>query len=257
MNSLIDSHCHLYYEPYINDIQETIDECKKNNINKLLSIGVDLITSKKNIELAKKYKEIYCTLGIHPNSTTDSKKEDLLELEQLIKSSNKIIGIGETGLDYYRDFDKNLQFFYFEEQIKIANKFNLPIIVHTRDAEVDTYSIIKKYSNNSLKFIIHCFSGSIDFAKKCSEIGCYISFSGNITFKNANNIREVCKKIDINKILIETDSPYLTPHPYRGKKNHPSNVRYVCNEISKIKNIDFDTVSKITTQNFNSIFLNG
>ena len=257
MNSLIDSHCHLYYEPYINDIQETIDECKKNNINKLLSIGVDLITSKKNIELAKKYKEIYCTLGIHPNSTTDSKKEDLLELEQLIKSSNKIIGIGETGLDYYRDFDKNLQFFYFEEQIKIANKFNLPIIVHTRDAEVDTYSIIKKYSNNSLKFIIHCFSGSIDFAKKCSEIGCYISFSGNITLKNANNIREVCKKIDINKILIETDSPYLTPHPYRGKKNHPSNVRYVCNEISKIKNIDFDTVSKITTQNFNSIFLNG
>lgn len=257
MSSLVDSHCHLYYEPYINDIQGTIDICKNNNINKLLSIGVDLKTSKKNIELVQKYNEIYCTIGIHPNSTINSKKEDLFELEKLIKSSNKIIGIGETGLDYYRDFDKSLQFFYFEEQIKIAQKFNLPIIVHTREAEADTYSIIKKYSNNILKFIIHCFSGSVDFAKSCSEIGCYISFSGNITFKNANNIREACREIDINKILIETDSPYLTPHPYRGKKNHPSNVRYVCNEVSKIKNIDFDTVSKITTKNFNSIFFNG
>ena len=171
-----------------------------------------------------------------------------------MKSSNKIIGIGETGLDYYRDFDKELQFYYFEEQIKIAKKFNLPVIVHTRDAEEDTYSIIKKYSNTSLKFIIHCFSGSTDFATKCTELGCYISFSGNITFKNANNIREACKKIDIKKILMETDSPYLTPHPHIGKKNHPSNVRYVCNEISKIKNIDFNTVSLITTNNFNSIF---
>ena len=257
MSSLIDSHCHLYYEPYINDIQGTIDECKKNNIYKLLSIGVDLTTSKKNIELAQKYNEIYCTVGIHPNSTVKSKKEDLLELEQLIKSSNKIIGIGETGLDYYRDFDKNLQFFYFEEQIKIAKKFNLPVIVHTREAEDDTYLILEKYSNINLKFIIHCFSGSIDFATKCSQLGCYISFSGNITFKNASNIREVCKVIDMNRILIETDSPYLTPHPYRGQKNHPSNVRYVCNEISRIKNIDFNSVSKITTKNFNSIFFNG
>ena len=257
MSSLVDSHCHLYYEPYINDIQGTIDECKKNNIYNLLSIGVDLTTSKKNIELSQKYSEIYCTVGIHPNSTINSKKEDLLELEHLIKSSNKIIGIGETGLDYYRDFDKNLQFFYFEEQIKIAKKFNLPVIVHTRDAEDDTYLILKKYSNINLKFIIHCFSGSIDFAKKCSDLGCYISFSGNITFKNANNIREACKEIDINKILIETDSPYLTPHPHRGKKNHPSNVKYVCSEISKIKNIDFDSISKITTKNFNSIFFDG
>ena len=254
MSSLIDSHCHLYYKPYINDIQGTINVCKKNNINKLLSIGIDIKTSKKNIELSKKYSEIYCTIGIHPNSTINTKKEELLELERLMKSSNKIIGIGETGLDYYRDFDKELQFYYFEEQIKIAKKFNLPVIVHTRDAEEDTYSIIKKYSNTGLKFIIHCFSGSVDFATKCSELGCYISFSGNITFKNANNIREACKKIDIKKILMETDSPYLTPHPHRGKKNHPSNVRYVCNEISKIKNIDFNTVSLITTNNFNSIF---
>ena len=255
MSSLIDSHCHLYYEPYINNIQRTIDECKKNNIYKLLSIGVDLTTSKKNIELAQKYNEIYCTVGIHPNSTKNSKKEDLLELEQLIKLSNKIIGIGETGLDYYRDFDKNLQFFYFEEQIKIAKKCNLPVIVHTREAEDDTYLILKKYSNINLKFIIHCFSGSKEFAMKCINLGCYISFSGNITFKNAKNLRDVCKEISLDKILIETDSPYLTPHPFRGNTNHPSNVVYIRDEISRIKNLDKKTVSDITTNNFNKIFI--
>jgi len=255
MSSLIDSHCHLYYEPYINDIQGTLNDCKKNNINKLLSIGVDIITSKKNIELAQKYSEIYCTIGIHPNSTINSKKENLLELENLKKSSNKIIGIGETGLDYYRDFDKKLQIFYFEEQIKIAKKSNLPIIVHTREAEGDTLSILKQYSNYNLKFVMHCFSGSLDFAIKCINLGCYISFSGNITFKNAEKIREVCKNIDMEKILIETDSPYLTPHPYRGKKNHPSNLIYVRDEISKIKNLDKNIVSDITTSNFKKIFL--
>ena len=257
MNSLVDSHCHLYYEPYIKDIKGTINECKKNNITKLLTIGIDIETSKKNIEIANEYREIYCTIGIHPNSTTDAKKEDLLELSTMIKKSNKIIGLGETGLDYYRDFDKKLQFFYFEEQIKIAKKFNLPVVIHTRDAEDDTYSILKKYSDANLKFIIHCFSGSIEFATKCIDLGGYISFSGNITFKNAENIRAACKQIDIKKILIETDSPYLSPHPFRGKKNHPANVRFVCNEISKIKDINTNIVSKITTNNFNSIFFNG
>ena len=257
MNNLIDSHCHLYYEPYINDIQATINDCKKYNISKLLSIGVDLPTSKLNIELAEKYKEIYCTVGIHPNLTTAIKKDHLEELQSLINLSNKIIGIGETGLDYYRDHDKKLQFFYFEEQIKIAKKFNLPVIIHTRDAEDDTYSIIKKYFDNNLKFIIHCFSGSVEFATKCIDLGGYISFSGNITFNNAESIRAVCKQIDIERILIETDSPYLSPYPFRGKKNHPTNVRYVCDKISEIKKIDTSIVSQITTNNFNSIFFNG
>ena len=254
MNNLIDSHCHLYYEPYINDIQGTINDCKKYNISKLLSIGVDLPTSKINIELAEKYKEIYCTVGIHPNSTTIANKNHIEELQSLISLSKKIIGIGETGLDYYRDYNKKLQHFYFEEQIKIAKKHNLPLIIHTRNAEDDTYAIIKKNIDKVTSFIIHCFSGSVEFAKKCIDLGCYISFSGNITFKNADNIRDVCKQVDMDRILIETDSPYLTPHPLRGKKNHPSNLKYVCSEIAKVKNIDEQLVSKSTTNNFNSIF---
>lgn len=254
MNNLIDSHCHLYYEPYINDIQGTINDCKKYNISKLLSIGVDLPTSKINIELAEKYKEIYCTVGIHPNSTTIAKKNHIDELQSLISLSKKIIGIGETGLDYYRDYNKKLQYFYFEEQIKIAKKHNLPLIIHTRNAEDDTYAIIKKNTDNITSFIIHCFSGSVEFAKKCIDLGCYISFSGNITFKNADNIRDVCKQVNMDRILIETDSPYLTPHPFRGKKNHPSNLKYVCSEIARVKNIDEQLVSESTTNNFNSIF---
>ena len=253
MTNMVDSHCHLYYEPYINNIQSTISECKKHNINKLLSIGVNLNTSIQNIELAEKYKEIYCTVGIHPNSTLNANIDDLSHLENLAVKSKKIIGIGEVGLDYYREHDKNKQFDFFQRQIRLSYKLNLPIIIHTRDAEKDTLKIIKKHINNQ-KFIIHCFSGTKNFARECIDMGGYISFSGNITFKNAVYLREVCKEIDLNKILIETDSPFLAPHPFRGKKNHPSNVRFVCSEIAKLKNTTFDVISKVTTENFNKIF---
>lgn len=256
MSSLIDSHCHLYYEPYINDIQLTIDECQKYNVKKMLSIGVDIETSITNINIAKKYPEIYCTVGIHPNSTLNLDEKELDKFESLINKSKKIIGIGETGLDYYREHSKENQCLFFTRQIELAIKYNMPIIVHTREAENDTYNILKKFSDKNLKIVIHCFSGSDKFALKCIEMGCYISFSGNITFKNANNLRKICKMIDLNKILIETDSPYLTPVPFRGKKNHPSNVRFVCEKIAQIKEIEFSEVSSITTKNFNEIFFN-
>ena len=256
MNSLVDSHCHLYYEPYINDIQLTINECQKYNIKKMLSISVDFETSIANINIAKKYPEIYCTVGIHPNSTLNTAEKELDKIESLINKTKKIIGIGETGLDYYREYNKENQCLFFTRQIELAIKYNMPIIVHTREAENDTYNILKKFSDKNLKIIIHCFSGSDKFALKCIEMGCYISFSGNITFKNADNLRKICKMIDLNKILIETDSPYLSPVPFRGKKNRPSNVRFVCEKIAQIKQIEFSEVSSITTKNFNQIFFN-
>lgn len=256
MSSLIDSHCHLYYEPYINDIQLTINECQKYNVKKMLSISVDIETSIANINIAKKYPEIYCAVGIHPNSTLNMAEKELEKFENLINKTKKIIGIGETGLDYYRQHSKENQCLFFTRQIELAIKYNMPIIVHTREAEIDTYNILKKFSDKNLKIIIHCFSGSDKFAHKCIEMGCYISFSGNITFKNADNLRKICKMIDLNKILIETDSPYLSPVPFRGKKNHPSNVRFVCEKIAQIKEIEFSEVSRITTKNFNEIFFN-
>lgn len=254
MSNLIDSHCHLYYEPYINNIQNTIDECKKNKVNKLLTIGVDIDTSKKNIELANKYREIYCTVGIHPNSTRNLDKKEIIEIEKLVKSSKKIIGIGETGLDYFRDYDKKQQFYFFERQVEISEKNNLPVVVHSRNAENDTLSVIKKYKNNKLNFVIHCFSGTMDFAIKCIEYECFISFSGILTFKKADSLRKICKFIPDNKILIETDSPYLSPEPYRGKINHPKNVKYIAEAMSKIRGCSLEDVYSLTTKNFKKVF---
>ncbi len=253
---MIDSHCHLYYEPFVNNLKETIQECKKYNIDKLLTIGVDLKTSEKSVEIANSYDEIYCTIGIHPNSTSLSSNQDLEKLENLFKKSKKILAIGEIGLDFYRDFELEKQFFFFEKQILLAEKLKLPIVVHTREAEEDTLRFIKKFSSKNLKFIIHCFSGSKEFALESVRLGCYISFSGNITYKNASNIREACELVEIDKILIETDSPYLSPQPLRGKKNHPSNVRFVCEQIAQIKKEEVNTISKKTTENFNRIFFN-
>lgn len=254
MNSLIDSHCHLYYEPYINNIQLTIEECRKNNVNKLLTIGVDVSTSKKNIELANRYKEVYCTIGIHPNSTNNINKKDINILEKLLTKSNKILGIGETGLDYFRDYDKKKQIYSFERHVEISKQNNLPIIIHSRNAEIDTLSIIKKHKTNEQNFVIHCFSGSADFAKKCLEMGCYISFSGILTFKNVDYLRKICEFVPDNKLLIETDSPYLSPEPYRGRVNHPKNVKFVAEEISKIRDCSLENICQITSKNFKVLF---
>ena len=255
MSSMIDSHCHLYYEPYADNLKQTIDECKRYNVRKLLTIGVDVETSKKNIEIANLYNEIYCTIGIHPNSTATANEQDIYELEKLYKNTKKILAIGETGLDYFRDHDKEKQFYYFDQQILLAEKLKLPVIVHTREAEEDTLRFIEKYYNKKITFVIHCFSGSKEFALKCEKLGCYISFSGNITFKNATSLRKVCELVDLSRILIETDS-----HIYRlihlEEKNHPSNVRFVCKEIAQIKNEEMSKISKETTTNFNKIFFN-
>lgn len=255
MNSLIDSHCHLYYEPFVNNLERTLKDCKKNNVTKLLSISVDLTTSKKNIELSKKFNEIFCTIGIHPNEAEKSSLDDIHDLEFLYKSNKKILAIGEIGLDFFRNNNNECQTNFFEKQIELALKLNLPIIIHTRNAENETLDILKKYKNNNLRFVIHCFSGSKNFANEIINLNGMISFSGIITFKNANELRDICKDIPLSNILIETDSPYLSPHPLRGKTNHPANVKYVANEISIIKKVSIDYISKITSENFNKFFI--
>jgi len=254
MSSLIDSHCHLYYEPYINDIQGTINECKKNNINKLLSISVDLNTSKKNIELAEKYQEIYCTIGIHPNNVINCYHE-FNEIISYYKNNKKIIGIGEAGLDLYRSKD-NLsdQIKVFKLHIEFCIKNNLPLVIHSRNSEKETIEILHQYKNNNLKFILHCFSGTKEFAKKCLDLNGFLAFGGILTFNNSNELRELSSYIPLNKLLLETDSPYLSPHPLRGKKNHPKNLIYIANCLSKIKKLTLDDIASITTNNFNSLF---
>jgi TatD DNase family protein len=254
MNDIIDSHCHLYYEPFLSNLKFTIDECKSNNINVLLSIAVDYETSLKNIEISKKHDEIYCTIGLHPNNVAN-KMTEIDKILNLYGQNNKIVGIGECGIDLYRSNDNlSEQIKIFEKHVDKSIKENAPLIIHTRSADEETYNVLKKFKNYNLTFIIHCFSSDYTFAKRCIDLGGSISFSGNITFKNSANIQSVCKKIPLDKILVETDSPYLSPEPYRGKVNNPKNTYYVAKKISEIRGISLDQVASQTTTNFIKIF---
>jgi len=252
--SLIDSHCHLYYEPYKLNLKKNIDECNKNNVNLLLSIGVDYQTSLENIKIAENFNEVYCTIGLHPNYVKE-KSSEVDKIFNLIDTSNKIIGIGECGIDLFRSQD-NLkeQIKYFELQIEFAVKKKLPVIIHSRDSHDEIIKVLNNYKNFNFKFIMHCFSGSLDYATQYINLGGYISFSGILTFKNASELQNVCKNISNDKILVETDSPYLTPHPFRGKINHPKNTYLVAKKVAEIKGLTVEEISKTTSNNFYKLF---
>ena len=252
--SLIDSHCHLYYEPYKLNLKKNIDECNKNNVNLLLSIGVDYQTSLENIKIVENFNEVYCTIGLHPNYVKE-KSSEVDKIFNLIDTSNKIIGIGECGIDLFRSKD-NLkeQIKYFELQIEFAIKKKLPVIIHSRDSHDEIIKVLNNYKNFNLKFIMHCFSGSLDYATQYINLGGYISFSGILTFKNASELQNVCKNISNDKILVETDSPYLTPHPFRGKINHPKNTYLVAKKVAEIKGLTVEEISKTTSNNFYKLF---
>ena len=250
---IIDSHCHLDYEPLINNIDQILLNAKNNNITNLLTIGTSLESSIKVLNLVEKYENIYGAIGIHPNSTANH-LNDLDKLIDIKKKSKKIIAFGETGLDYfYKRSDKKDQLHSFEKHVEFAISEKLPVIIHTRDADDDTISIIKKYYKKT-RFLIHCFTGNKVFAKNLLNIECLISFSGIITFKKSNELREVVKYVPLERMLIETDSPYLSPDPLRGKSNEPANVKIVAESIAKIRTISFEEVAKITTENFKKFF---
>ena len=251
---IVDSHCHLYYEPFVNNLKKTIDDCRSKDVKLLLSISVDYETSLKNIRITSEFEEIFCTIGLHPNNVINDKK-NLNKILDLYKPNSKIVGIGEAGIDLYRS-SENLkeQINCFKHQIEFCIEKKLPLVIHSRDAEKETINVLKKYANQDLNFVLHCFSGSENFAMECLSLGGYISFGGMITFKNSAYLSEICYKIPLNKILVETDSPYLSPHPFRGKINHPENTLLVVKKIAEIKNKSMEDISKITTCNFNKLF---
>lgn len=243
---IIDTHCHLSKSDY-----ENLDEVIKNMNGIMIVSGCDTETNKEVIELVNKYKNVYGTLGIHPEEVTKITKEDLEFIEKHI-NDEKIVAVGEIGLDYYWvDDNKEEQKKLFIEQLEIAKRNNKPIVVHSRDSIQDVYDILKQYN---LRGDIHCFSSSIEMAKQFINIGYYIGVGGVVTFKNSNKLKEVVKDLPIDKVLIETDSPYLTPEPYRGKRNEPKYVMHVAEEISKLKQIDISDVIDITYRNANNLF---
>jgi TatD DNase family protein len=252
---IIDSHCHLDYEPLINNIDQVLLNAKKNNIINLLTIGTSLESSKKVLEIASKYPNVYGAIGIHPNSTSGN-LDKLNEILVLKKKSQKIIAFGETGLDYfYKHSDKKDQILAFEKHIEFSISEKVPVVIHTRDADNDTISIIKKYYKKT-NFLIHCFTGKLDFAKNLLNLNCLISFSGIITFKKSNDLRDVVKYVPLERMLIETDSPYLSPDPFRGKSNEPANVKIVAENVALIKGISLNEVAELTTKNFKNFFFN-
>ena len=246
----IDTHCHVLHD-YYDNIDEIINKCKNNGVSKIIISGCDIETNKEVLELVNKYDIIYGTIGFHPTELNDFKEENFVFLEKNIMNK-KIVGIGEIGLDYhYEDTDKNKQINVFTRQLEIAEKYNKPIVVHSRDSIQDTYNIL---SNYKLKGSIHCFSGSVEMAKLFTKLGYKLGVGGIITYKNAKTIKEVVRDTDLAYILLETDSPYLAPEPYRGKSNKPSFIPIIADEIARLKNTSITEVARVTTMNAEAIF---
>ena len=245
---LFDTHAHLDDERFDEDREQIIEQIKKDGISLIVNPGADMKSSRAAIKLAEKYDFIYAAVGIHPHDVKDITEADLIELEQMAKHE-KVVAIGEIGLDYYYDNSpRELQREYFIKQIELANKLSLPIIIHSRDASMETYEILKEHKKD-IGCVLHCFSQSLEMAELYLKIGCHLSFAGPLTFKKSSKLKEVARNIPLDKIFIETDSPYLTPEPYRGRRNDPSKVRYVAEELSKLRAISVDKIAEITMNN--------
>ena len=251
---MIDSHCHLDHEPMYSDLKNVIDRSKKIGLEKILSICTTRDSFKKIIKIVEFDSIIYGTFGIHPHEV-DNDKVTVNEIINNVKSNKKIIAIGESGLDfYYNNSDKDEQILSFNKHIEASIELNVPIIVHSRNAEKETFEILEKYKSLNPKILMHCFTGSTEFAKKLLDLNSFFSASGIITFKNSITLQETFKVIPKEKLLIETDSPFLAPVPMRGKKNEPSYIKHTLEKLAEIKNITTDETNKITTSNFNSLF---
>lgn len=246
----IDTHCHMSRNDY-NDIPFLIEKIKSSGIDKIIVNGCSIESCKEVLELTKKYDIVYGAIGLHPTELDKFDESDFLWLEEHI-NDDKIVALGEIGLDYYYDnTDKEKQNYVFRKQLEIAKKYNKPIIVHSRDAVRDTYNYLKEYK---LKGSLHCFGSSLEMAREFIKLGYLIGVGGVVTFKNAKNIVNVIKNIDLEYILLETDSPYLTPEPFRGKQNDSSYIPLIAQKVAEIKEVSVNDVEKVTSDNAKGLF---
>ena len=253
---MIDSHCHLDHESLLSDLPNVIDRSKNIGIEKILTISTSLESFNRITDIVNKDEIIYGTIGIHPH---EAGKDTITssEIVNILNKYPKIIGIGETGLDfYYENSERKKQINSFIEHIEASLKSNVPLIIHSRDAENETFEILNEYKNKNLKILMHCFTGSFEFAKKLINLNSFFSASGIITFKNSLDLQNTFKSLPLERILIETDSPFLAPVPNRGKKNEPSFIDFTAAKLAMIKDISKEDLIKITTKNFNKLFFN-
>lgn len=249
MSTYIDTHVHLNADQYDEDLQQVIDRALEAKVEKMVVIGFDRKTIERAMKLIEDYEFLYAVIGWHPVDAIDCTDEDLVWIEELA-AHPKVVGIGETGLDYYWDkSSKDIQEHWFRKQIKLAQKLNLPIIIHNRDATGDVVRILREENAASVGGIMHAYGGSVETAQECIQMNFMISLGGTVTFKNARQPKEIAKEISLEHLLIETDAPYLTPHPYRGKRNEPAYVTLVAEEIARQKEISVEEVAQKTTEN--------
>ena len=247
-----DSHAHYNDEKFDIDREKLLNNIYNSGTTKIINAGYSLESSKNAIEIAEKHDFMYATVGISPNDIENFEEQNLLEIEKLAQNK-KVVAVGEIGLDYYWNKEnKDLQKHIFIAQIGIANKLNLPIVIHTREAIYDTLDILKNNRCNK-KGIFHCCPLNKDLVREGLKLGFYISFAGSVTFKNSKNAEEIIKMVPLEKMLVETDSPYLSPEPLRGKRNDSRNVKYIAQKIADIKGITLEEVAKITYKNAESI----
>lgn len=253
---MIDTHAHLNIECYKDRIDEILAEIKSAGVEKVIIPGVVPNEFDSIIELVEKYDNLYGAVGVQPEEISNL-PENWADIVENYCDHPKIVAVGEIGLDYYwvkEQENHDLQKEIFIKQIEIAKRKNLPVLIHDREAHGDTFDILKRFSDGQIPVVMHCFSGSPEFAQRCLKEGWYLALGGVVTFKNAKKTKEVAKIVPLDKLLLETDSPYLTPVPYRGKENSPAYVKFVAEEIAQIRGISFEEVDLATTQNAKKIF---
>ncbi|MBU4312651.1 MAG: TatD family hydrolase [Candidatus Omnitrophica bacterium] len=251
---LIDTHCHLDFKDFGPDRYEVIRRAKEGGISAIINVGSSMEGTRRSVELAEQNDFIYAAAGIHPHDADSVTEEDLTSFTKSL-DNKKVVAVGEIGLDYYRNLSsKENQKKLFVRLLKEAKERDLPLIIHNRDAHKDTLDILKTDIGSSIKGVMHCFSGDGVFLKKCMDMGMFISFTCNLTFKNASRLRELAKTVPMERLLLETDAPFLAPQVFRGKRNEPAYLRYLAEEVARLKGLGLDEVARITTDNAKGLF---
>lgn len=252
--ALIDTHCHLDMEAYHHDLDEVITSAARHGVTRIITIGIDVASSRAAIDLASHYDNVYATVGIHPHDAGQATPGALAQL-RLLAGEDRVVGYGEIGLDYAKNYaPRKVQIQAFAEQLKIAQELALPVIIHDREAHADVLSLIRAAGHFPRQGVMHCFSGDQDFAKAVLDLGFYLSIPGVATFANASILREVIRMVDLDALLLETDGPFLAPVPYRGKRNEPKYMLYTAQVVAEVKNIPLEEVARVTTANAVRLF---
>lgn len=252
----IDTHCHLDMAAYISELPAILERASANHVYRIVTIGIDIASSRAAVSLARRYPQLSATIGMHPHDVDNTTDEDYTELENLYeKHQNHIVGFGEFGLDYMKQYSVPAkQRLHFSRQLELAYSLNLPVIIHNREADGDTLKLLGEARPLEHGGIMHCFSGDYDFARKVLDLGMLISIPGIVTFKNATTLHEVVRKVPLESLVLETDGPFLAPHPYRGKRNEPAYLAFTAAKIAQLRNITIDEVARQTTVNAENLF---